>query len=161
MPGGSIGSCLARHGKFDEEVTKSFTSQILDGLEYLHSKGILHRDLKADNILVETSGVCKISGFGIAKQTDDDGAATPMQGTVFWMAPEVVNPHGKVYKFKIDIWSVGCIILEMWAGSRPWLGDEVIAVMFKLYKEKQPPPVPEGVILSELADDFRKKCFAM
>jgi serine/threonine protein kinase len=142
VPGGSIGSCLARHGKFDEEVTKSFTSQILDGL-------------------VETSGVCKISDFGIAKRTDDDGAATAMQGTVFWMAPEVVNPQGKAYNFKIDIWSVGCVILEMWAGSRPWRGDEAVAVMFKLYKEKQPPPVPEDVILSELADDFRKKCFAM
>lgn len=43
VPGGSIGSCLLKHGKFDEEVTKSFTGQILDGLEYLHSKGILHR----------------------------------------------------------------------------------------------------------------------
>jgi len=90
VPGGSIGSCLLKHGKFDEEVTKSFTAQILGGLEYLHSKGILHRDLKADSILVETSGVCKISGFGISKRTDDDagGADTPMQGTVFWMAPE-------------------------------------------------------------------------
>ena len=43
VPGGSIASCLRKHGKFDEEVTKSFTGQILDGLEYLHSKGILHR----------------------------------------------------------------------------------------------------------------------
>ncbi|KAK0232980.1 MAP kinase [Armillaria fumosa] len=161
VPGGSVGSCLLKHGRFNEEVTKSFTKQILGGLEYLHSKGILHRDLKADNILVEMSGVCKISDFGISKRTDDNGAETAMQGTVFWMAPEVVNPQGKGYNFKVDIWSVGCVVLEMWAGTRPWQGDEMVAVMFKLYQLKQPPPIPEGVILSDLGDDFRKKCFAI
>ncbi|KAF7339539.1 MAP kinase kinase kinase [Mycena sanguinolenta] len=139
VPGGSIGSCLLKHGRFDEDVTKSFTSQILAGLEYLHSKGILHRDLKSDNILVEMTGVCKISDFGISKRTDDQNDAhTAMQGTVFWMAPE-----------------------EMWAGTRPWLGDEAVAVMFKLFQSKLPPPIPDGLVLTPLADDFRKKCFAI
>jgi len=161
VPGGSIGSCLLKHGKFDEEVTKSFTAQILAGLEYLHSKGILHRDLKSDNILVEMSGVCKISDFGISKRTDDNDAHTAMQGTVFLMAPEVINTQKKGYNFKIDIWSIGCVVLEMWAGTRPWLGDELVAVMFKLFQSKQPPPVPDGLVLTPLADDFRRKCFAI
>lgn len=91
------------------------------------------QDLKADNILVETSGTCKISDFGISKRTENsDGAATALQGTVFWMAPEVVNPQGKSYNNKVDIWSVGCVVLEMWAGMRPWQGDELVAVMFKV-----------------------------
>ncbi|KAH8835758.1 kinase-like domain-containing protein [Flagelloscypha sp. PMI_526] len=164
VPGGSIGSCLLRHGKFDEPVTKHFTSQILDGLHYLHSKNILHRDLKADNILVEHGGVCKISDFGISKRMTDDlsgGAQTAMQGTVFWMAPEVISTAEKGYNSKVDIWSVGCVVLEMWAGSRPWSGSEMMAVMFKLYHEKKPPPIPENVTLTELADDFRKLCFAI
>jgi serine/threonine protein kinase len=48
------------------------------------------------------------------------------------MAPEVINTQKKGYNFKIDIWSVGCVVLEMWAGMRPWMGDEVVAVMFKV-----------------------------
>ncbi|KAF5380093.1 hypothetical protein D9615_006225 [Tricholomella constricta] len=162
VPGSSIGSCLLKYGKFDENVTKSFTSQILAGLEYLHSEGIPHRALKADNILVEMSGVCKISDFGISKKIDDasGGAFTAMQGTVFWMAPEVTNTQKKEYNFKSDIWSVGCVVLEMWVGIRPWMRDEAQAVMFKLYQSNLPPPVPEDVVLSELADDFRWKCLA-
>ncbi|KAJ7183592.1 kinase-like domain-containing protein [Mycena filopes] len=166
VPGGSIGSCLRRHGKFDEEVTKSFASQILGGLEYLHLKGIMHRDLTSDNILVETTGVCKITDFGVSKRVDDPDqndvqAHTAMQGTVFWMAPEVINTQKKGYSSKIDIWSIGCVVLEMWAGTRPWLGDEAVAVMFKLFQSQLPPPVPDGLVLTTSADDFRRKCFAI
>jgi len=67
VPGGSIGSCLRKYGKFARDIVKSFTSQVVEGLEYLHSRGILHRNLKADNVLLDTSGICKISDFGFSK----------------------------------------------------------------------------------------------
>ncbi|KAH9982562.1 kinase-like domain-containing protein [Lactifluus volemus] len=156
VPGGSVGGCLRKYGRFDENVTKYFTEQILSGLEYLHSKGILHRDLKADNIL--------ISDFGISKRTDDineQNVLTAMQGTVFWMAPEVVNTGKRGYNAKVDIWSVGCVVLEMWAGERPWRREEAMAVIVKLYSSKQAPPIPSGITLSSQADDFRTKCFAI
>ncbi|KAI0307892.1 kinase-like domain-containing protein [Multifurca ochricompacta] len=164
VPGGSVGSCLRKYGRFDENVTKYFSEQILSGLEYLHLKGILHRDLKADNILVEKTGICKISDFGISKRTDDideQNVLTAMQGTVFWMAPEVVNTGKRGYNAKVDIWSVGCVVLEMWAGERPWRKEEAMAVIVKLYSSKQAPPVPSGITLSPKADDFRRKCFAI
>jgi len=183
-------------------VTKSFTAQILDGLDYLHAKGIIHRvrrfrpfiavrasircvfqDLKADNILVEELGLCKITDFGISKRTDDInmiGAHTSMQGSVFWMAPEVINSKKKGYNSKIDIWSVGCVVFEMWTGERPWSGQEAVAVLLQvcihfnklsgplslnplpqLYQTKVGPPLPEDVDLSPQADDLRKRCFAM
>lgn len=96
------------------------------------------------------------------------------------MAPEVIDTsHNGGYDKKIDIWSVGCVVLEMWGGKRPWSGDEAFTVILKvcvfclfhfplltfflmqLYNSKLPPPVPEDVALSELALDFRSKCFAM
>jgi mitogen-activated protein kinase kinase kinase len=163
VPGGSIGRCLRDHGKFNEEVTKLFTGQILEGLEYLHSRNIIHRDLKADNILLENTGICKISDFGSSKRTDDvDGTASHvMQGTVFWMAPEAIHPKNRGYDAKIDIWSLGCVVLEMWSGMRPWSNDEAVAVMFKVYQEKQSPPIPSDVVLSDLAKDFKDGCFAV
>lgn len=88
------------------------------------------QDLKADNILVERQGTCKISDFGIAKKGEE--ASTGMKGTVFWMAPEVVGPGKTGYTAKVDIWSMGCVILEMWSGVRPWHGEETIPVMLKV-----------------------------
>lgn len=66
-----MASVYRKHRKFEEAVIKSFTKQILEGLAYLHSLHILHRDLKADNILVDPSGVCKISDFGISKRAGE------------------------------------------------------------------------------------------
>lgn len=163
VPGGTISALLHEHGRLREEVTTSFLYQILRGLEYLHSKSIIHRDLKADNILVTPTGVCKISDFGISKKASSlqqgGRAHTMMRGTVYWMAPEVVSSDGGGYDVKVDIWAIGCVALEMWSGTRPWGDLAMMPVMFKLVTEKLPPPVPEDVHLSELAEDFRLLCF--
>lgn len=160
VPGGSIGGVLRKVGKFDEEVAKSFTYQMLSGLEYLHSRGIWHRDLKGDNILVDPSGICKISDFGISKRTADaekfDTAATNMQGSIFWMAPEVLHHGGQGYNAKVDIWSLGCVYVEMMTGRRPWQDDNFVAVMYKVGTAKEAPPIPN---LSDIGRDFSSLCF--
>lgn len=162
VPGGSVGSCLRKHGKFEEQTIKSFLHQILEGLAYLHSKGILHRDLKADNILVDFEGVCKISDFGTVRRSDDiygNVENMSLQGSIFWMAPEVVSLSKKGYSAKVDIWSLGCVVLEMFAGRRPWSDDEAVQAMFKIGAERKAPPIPADVKLSKQAAHFLKNCF--
>lgn len=166
ISGGSIGSCLRKHGKFEEPVVRSLTRQTLEGLAYLHQEGILHRDLKADNILLDLDGSCKISDFGISKRSEDiyrNDVTNSMQGSVFWMAPEVVRNQGLGYSAKIDIWSLGCVVLEMFAGKRPWSREEAIGAIFKLGNLNQAPPIPEDVQQSATMDglNFMYDCFQM
>lgn len=166
ISGGSVGSCLRKHGKFEESVVKSLTQQTLSGLAYLHDKGILHRDLKADNILLDLDGTCKISDFGISKKTDDiygNDSSNSMQGSVFWMAPEVIQSKGQGYSAKVDIWSLGCVVLEMFAGRRPWSKEEAIGAIFKLGSLSQAPPIPDDVSMniSPIALAFMYDCFTV
>jgi len=166
ISGGSVGSCLRKHGKFEECVVSSLTRQTLSGLAYLHNEGILHRDLKADNILLDMDGTCKISDFGISKKSDNvygNDSTMSMQGSVFWMAPEVVRSQGVGYSAKVDIWSLGCVVLEMFAGRRPWSKEEAIGAIYKLGNLNQAPPIPEDVSgsISPKALSFMWDCFNM
>ena len=162
IPGGSIGSCLRKHGKFDESLVSSMTRQTLSGLAYLHTEGVLHRDLKADNILLDTDGTCKISDFGISKKTDNiygNDVTNSMQGSVFWMAPEVIRSQGQGYSAKVDIWSLGCVVLEMFAGRRPWSKEEAVGAIYKLGSLNQAPPIPDDV--PPVAIGFMSNCFTI
>lgn len=185
ISGGSVGSCLRKHGKFEEAVVSSLTRQTLCGLAYLHREGILHRDLKADNILLDLDGTCKISDFGISKRSADpyiNDITNSMQGSVFWMAPEVIRAQSQAmnvpskasnmdptsalnqgYSAKVDIWSLGCVVLEMFAGRRPWSKEEAIGAIYKLGSLNQAPPIPEDVstVVGPAALSFMYDCFTM
>ncbi|POS84998.1 hypothetical protein EPUL_002772 [Erysiphe pulchra] len=157
ISGGSVGSCLRKHGKFEEIVVSSLTRQTLSGLAYLHREGILHRDLKADNILLDLDGTCKISDFGISKKSDNiygNDASNSMQGSVFWMAPEVVRSRGQGYSAKVDIWSLGCVVLEMFAGRRHGAKRKFL---------NEAPPIPDDVAnaISPVAVAFMADCFTI
>ncbi|KAI0475500.1 hypothetical protein GGR56DRAFT_516173 [Xylariaceae sp. FL0804] len=165
ISGGSIGSCLRKHGKFEEAVVSSLTRQALSGLAYLHREGILHRDLKADNILLDLDGTCKISDFGISKKTDDiygNDKTNSMQGSVFWMAPEVIRSQGEGYSAKVDIWSLGCVVLEMFAGRRPWSKEEAVGAIYKI-ANGETPPITDDVrdAISPYALGFMLDCFTV
>ncbi|ODV89980.1 hypothetical protein CANCADRAFT_25731 [Tortispora caseinolytica NRRL Y-17796] len=170
VPGGAIGNLLRRHGRFEEPDIKWLSKQIMDGLSYLHRCGILHRDLKADNILLDLDGIVKISDFGISKRSGDiyaNNAEMSMQGTIFWMAPEVINnvrnDERMGYSAKVDIWSVGCVILEVFAGRRPWSNDEAIGAMYKLGSSRQAPPIPDDTkeYISSVGKEFIGLCFTI
>ncbi|KAF9971795.1 hypothetical protein BGZ73_005158 [Actinomortierella ambigua] len=160
VSGGSIESCLKRSGPFPEAVIKFFSRQILLGLEYIHSKRIVHRDIKAANVLVDEQGTCKISDFGISKRNaasqggyDEDVGS--LQGSVFWMAPEMVT--SKAYGAKVDIWSFGCLVLEMFTGQQPWKGYAPQQALFTIGSSSAHPPIPETIC--EEGQRLLARCF--
>ncbi|SMN21719.1 similar to Saccharomyces cerevisiae YJL095W BCK1 Mitogen-activated protein (MAP) kinase kinase kinase acting in the protein kinase C signaling pathway, which controls cell integrity [Maudiozyma saulgeensis] len=162
VAGGSVGSLIRMYGRFDEPLIQYLTFQVLEGLSYLHSRGILHRDMKADNVLLDQDGICKISDFGISKKSKDiySNSDMTMRGTVFWMAPEMVDTK-QGYSAKVDIWALGCVVLEMFAGKRPWSNLEVVAAMFKIGKSKSAPPIPDDTLplISGAGRQFLDACF--
>ena len=82
---------------------------------------------------MEESGTCKLSDFGISKKLVElKKRAYSMQGTTYWMAPEVFRSDREGYDSKVDIWSVGCVVLEMWTAKRPWSGYQLLDLIGKV-----------------------------
>ncbi|KAL5231166.1 hypothetical protein ABZP36_029942 [Zizania latifolia] len=156
VPGGSIQSLLGRLGSFPEAVIRKYTKQILHGLEYLHRNGIIHRDIKGANILVDNKGCIKLADFGASKQVEKLATtAKTMKGTPYWMAPEVIVGSG--HDFSADIWSVGCTVIEMSTGKTPWNQEiQEVSLLYYVGTTKSHPPIPEHLSLD--AKDFLLKC---
>ncbi|KRX05059.1 Pyridoxal phosphate-dependent transferase [Pseudocohnilembus persalinus] len=161
MQGGSLNSMLKQYGKLQENLIKKFTKQILNGLQYLHEQNIVHRDLKAANILTDKHGNAKLADFGAARRFDkdvidilsasqSDQFCKSIQGSIRWMAPEILNgePHG----FRIDTWSLGCTIIELASGQAPWNECKSLPELICKIMEKRQPPIP-----CDLSEDSQYK----
>ncbi|KAJ4715328.1 Mitogen-activated protein kinase kinase kinase [Melia azedarach] len=155
VSGGSIHKLLQEYGPFKEPVIQTYTRQILSGLAYLHARNTVHRDIKGANILVDPHGEIKLADFGMAKHITSCSSMLSFKGSPYWMAPEVVmNTNG--YSLTVDIWSLGCTILEMATSKPPWSQYEGVAAIFKIGNSKDIPEIPDH--LSDDAKSFIKLC---
>ncbi|CAM8943954.1 unnamed protein product [Rhodiola kirilowii] len=127
---------LATHGvKFTEPQIKCYMQQLLRGLEHCHSRGILHRDIKGSNLLIDNNGVLKIGDFGLANfyNPDQPQPLTSRVVTLWYRAPELLLGATE-YGAAIDLWSAGCILAELLAGKPIMPGRTEVEQMHKIFK---------------------------
>ncbi|NXM84042.1 M3K3 kinase, partial [Oenanthe oenanthe] len=159
MPGGSIKDQLKAYGALTENVTRKYTRQILQGVFYLHSNMIVHRDIKGANILRDSAGNVKLGDFGASKRIQticmSGTGIKSVTGTPYWMSPEVISGEG--YGRKADVWSVACTVVEMLTEKPPWAEFEAMAAIFKIATQPTNPQLPDGV--SSCCRNFLKQIF--
>lgn len=119
-PMGSIDTLVQKRGRLSNLEAASITQQVLEGLAAVHSAGIVHCDIKCANFLLFPNGKVKICDFGLCQilNTDKRDSFTH-EGSIYWLAPELVRDHTQNYTPKSDIWSLGCAVLEMVKGNPP------------------------------------------
>ncbi|KAJ1310152.1 hypothetical protein OPQ81_006897 [Rhizoctonia solani] len=181
--GGSLADSLSNGRIEDETVTQVYTLQLLEGLEYLHKQGVVHRDIKPDNLLLDHTGMIKFADFGAAKvlaknqrsiqlntrsrnpswrSSTRQGKQNSLTGTPMYMAPEIINNQSVGRHGAMDIWSIGCVILECCTGRKPWSNlDNEWAIMFHIGQAKSAPPLPTPDQLSHLGINFIEQCLVI
>lgn len=161
VTGGSLNHYIKKFQVIPQVTVRQWAYQIVCGVKYLHECGIVHRDIKGDNILVTMDGIVKLADFGCSKAIDDVCSKThgcqTMVGTPYWMAPEVIKCEG--YGVKSDVWSVGCTIVEMITGKPPW--PECTSMWAAVYKIANSSGLPTEIPkdLDPQMMDFLEKCF--
>ena len=114
VPGGSLLDFKKLAGSITEEMAGNFIVHALRGIGYLHEHNVIHLDVKSANLLIDVEGVVKVADFGCGVIFDESNAKGPANGTILFMAPEVLTRRS--YSFASDIWSLGCTLIEMLFG---------------------------------------------
>lgn len=150
---GSLQDICKRFGKFPEGLVSVYINQVLQGLAYLHDQGVIHRDIKGANILTTKDGAVKLADFGVATRT---GAMSDVAvvGSPYWMAPEVIDQSGATTAS--DIWSVGCVVIELLQGQPPYHFLDPMPALFRIVQDDCPPLPPDA---SPVVRDFLQQCF--
>ena len=171
LPGGDLMALLIKKDILNENEAKFYISELILAIESIHKLDCIHRDIKPDNILIDSNGHIKLSDFGLAKvsekifenQKDESFNINKLShkknyscvGTAYYVAPEVLNKKG--YNQNIDWWSVGVIFFEMLVGYAPFCSKETTEVCYKILHWEKYLEIPKKVKISKEAEDLIRK----
>jgi mitogen-activated protein kinase kinase kinase len=146
ISGGSLRGILSEFGPLEMELLPKAMRQLLEGLQYLHSRSppVVHRDIKSANVLVGQDFCLKLADFGCSKR-DDITTSYTTTGSVLWMAPEVIRGNQGGHGRKADIWSLGCVFIEMATAEKPWGNnafENFLQAMRHIDASDASPPIP-------------------
>lgn len=141
MRGGSVYDFMRRQGNLRIAVVLRIAVEVCRGMDYLHKRRIVHRDLKAANLLLDEHGTVKIADFGVARVLDGPGVMTAETGTYRWMAPEVIE-H-KPYNHKADVFSFGVVLWELLTGLVPYNDMTPLQAAVGVVQKGLRPPIPQ------------------
>jgi serine/threonine protein kinase len=151
--GGSLLDIMRVRGRcLTEKQIQVVMRETLKGIYYLHHKKIIHRDLKAGNILVNHQGLCKLADFGVSKKQSTMDKATTQIGSPYWMAPEVFT--SATYTEAVDIWSLGCTCIELAIGKPPFADLHPLKAILTI-PTADPPRLPDG-LPKDFSDGFKE-----
>lgn len=138
IPGQTLAEILKVRRVLPVEHVIGITRGVCTGLDFAHSKGIVHRDIKPANIMIAPDGTAKIMDFGIAKAAGNLTSTGQVLGTPNYMSPEQVR--GKPLDGRTDLFSLGVVLYEMLTGKKPFAGENVTTIIYKIVNESPAPP---------------------
>ncbi|XP_067274508.1 serine/threonine-protein kinase PAK 5 isoform X1 [Pseudorasbora parva] len=151
LEGGAL-TDIVTHTRMNEEQIATVCLSVLKALSYLHTQGVIHRDIKSDSILLTSDGRIKLSDFGFCAQVSKEvPKRKSLVGTPYWMAPEVISrlPYGT----EVDIWSLGIMVIEMVDGEPPYFNEPPLQAMRRI-RDNLPPRLKESHKVSSVLRGF-------
>ena len=147
VEGRSLKALIDEKGWIDEKEAIGYAMQLCDALEAAHSEGIIHRDIKPQNIILDKDGQVKLTDFGIATSISSaQPKNSQVMGSVYYISPEQVK--GEKTDSRTDIYSLGIVLYEMLTGKQPHTGEKTVAVALKHINERLTPPIEKNGDLS-------------